>query len=176
MEFGRDGMKIYDIVKSGDNYLVQTAKYGAYCIMTEEELRNLEKRIEEDKKNRLKQLDIQRDNGWSPMQLKWFHRKCSKVLKTRPICDYCNAIGYCKYLRELMRLIKFQERFAKSQELHEDYDRRRAILLNRLAGCGRARLGRHCKRRFNLFNASPTTEVDSIDIQPNISDFLVKET
>lgn len=176
MELGSDRLKIYNIVKSGDNNLVQTTRYGPYDVMTDEELENLKKRIEKDKKIRQKQLDKQRDNRWSTTQLEEFYRNCSMVLKTRPICRYCNAIDYCRLFMELKKLVAFQERLVGSQELYEDYDRRKDILLKRTIGCSRARLGRHCKRRFNLFKFSPITEVDSVSFQPNISDYLVKET
>lgn len=165
-------MKIYDIDKQGNICLVQMSKYGPYLSKTEKELEELKETIRREKHERQKELDRNRDNGWSDSELADFYRKGKEILKTELLCEYCTALESCKHFKQLMMIVTIQNKLRGEEELFEDYSRRWQIMWNKMIGCCKARLRRHCKRRFSLFNHYQKTEIHVPNFQPRLSDYL----
>jgi hypothetical protein len=157
--------------KEGNKYIVDK---GTYTRVTDEELEKIKQRLEEKRKARQKELDRLRDNGWSASELRVFYRKCSQILETELICDYCNALGYCKYFDKLFRIVAIEEKLDPSNsEIIGLSESSRIKLLRKMDGCCKKRLRQHCIRKYNLFNRTPQTEVID-NSKPTLEDYLVQ--
>jgi hypothetical protein len=142
--------------------------------MTDEELDSLRNRIAKERKEKRKELDRLRNNGWSASELGWFYSKCLKILETELICDYCNALGYCKYVDKLLRIVAIEEKLDPSNsEIIGLYESSRTKLFCKMDGCCKRRLRRHCFRKYDLFNRTPQTEVID-NYKPSLEDYLVQ--